>query len=356
MGTRTLLRTPTGRQRRLGGLLGAALGVLVVSVAAPARAACRVPGERLELEDVMVRPAGAEPFTLSLYGVQASVTVGARSSTPARVEVERPFAFSGVRRGVWFFIATAQRTDAIHIAPGALLRQPRSLGSDVIGSLLLDTGGVPVSGPQEPAEFVHDVRVPCAALSLDGHFPDQVASADTVGDQTFWQLRGTNLPLLLRQEPRWSAPSVRFGGTRLRDGPPLWFERLGERGGWMKVVRRAARAQIVGWIDKSRLTPLPEAPAEAGCCAEYDGKAHTYHRSSTAALVYQGPAEIAAGAKVYSLPGRGLWATVTEATRVRVQIHVGDTWIHLQRVPGLPGAQAYVSADAVKFEKRAAPP
>lgn len=326
-------------------------------IVTPAFADCVVRGTSVPLAGVRVQPPDAPGFFVDLNdSVEEedafSVTAKPRSDgARTDLEVEGAIAFRGRRSNIWYSLRVPVQVDRLllHMEPGARLVDARVVGSAMLGSIVLDSGGASPSIGQRPRLVAGPVRVPCSDLTLDD-IPDEV-ELPVGGDDTWWTPRAAGHRVGLRAAPDHGAPTVYV--SLLERSDELSLERVEERGEWLLLGHFGERALVGGWVRRSEWTPA----STTQWTVSRDEAATVAFSSLVVPPRYEGPAEIAAGTPIYVEPGRGKWATVKRRTGFNVRDD-GSHWIELTYVAGVAGASgaelgAYVPRSAVQFPPEA---
>lgn len=358
MGLRLLLFPNQGMS--CSALSSAAPLAAMVFLASPAlvHAECLVHGESASLEKLVVRPASSPAFSVDVVRLPIIAAIPPSASAPTRVEVGGALAFRGVRRNIWYTLATplVAAHGMLHLAVGAQLVDTRVRGNTVIASAVLVGGDVLEGEDRPPLEVAAPVSVPCAALTLDASVQG-APLADVEGDGTFWQFRSRVGRLVFHAEPRSSAAKLVFTRHGVQSLSLFELERITDQGEWRRVVRRGddggTNVIATGWVLRSELEPLIERSGER---SGVPGSTHgTYGSRYAGALdrVYEGPARVAPRTTLHARRNGAAWATVQEAVILRVRYRAGETWAQVTTIPGVGGPEissnAFVSVAALEL-------
>lgn len=289
--------------------------------AASQEGACTIQGKGT-LEDVVVSPAGAPPFTVTLTNHPFTVIPSPVLARRSRVVVGAPLSFMGQVHKHEFTVAKTIRVadGMIRLQGGAVLPNARGGQGEAIGIL----------ASYDNAK-IHGVAVPCESLTLDEDLTLALASTpldteEPKATDTAWRPR--ERALLLRERP----------GA----GRALWLttptpaqavvSEIETRGGWRRVRFDGNRWSVTGWASRYDLQEIGDLfgssvgdsfMSRGGCRMGFPGGA-----------AFAGLAPIRAGAPVFAEPGKGPWAAVT-ALELEVLYYSGERWVKVTRAPGI---------------------
>ncbi len=192
---------------------------------------------------------------------------------------------------------------------------------------------------------IRDVRIPCAALTLDE--PDRTLFPEPRPSAGEWKVQGRTLRV-------WSSPgSGESVVVHVETPEAMPLEVVDRQAGLLRVRFTDGTSEIVGWIRQSDVRRTDEwlglglEGVGIGGCGRHRGGSD----------VVQGPALVDEGTPVYAEPGRGHWGWVRGETTLRVLVTRGERWAAIVRVPGLDETcgeldHAWVQASAVEFLAR----
>lgn len=345
---------PTCVSSRCAG--AALLGAMVVCTA-PARGACRVAGNRVELSDVMVRSSAGESFRVDVSGylpdAHGASAVAVLPESPAgvtRVDVTGAIAFRGTRKNPLLALREPRTTSsgAVLLEAGAVVTKAWTRGAAVIATVPFAVDDPErLSRGLDVAEAITNVPLPCEALTLDlptATDDGTTAFASFFGDFTdlppVVRLRKSALRVVLRDGPAWSAKTLAVSRSVGQPPSEFTFWRLAESGAWTKVFHTgsgwANRVGVFGWLPTAALESADTYAVDAGTAEPQAGNCSFFRRGNTqSSWAYDGPATIAVGTPIHTQPARGTWATVREGVPFHVQYRSGDTWAHIDRIPGV---------------------
>lgn len=330
--------------KRLPVVIGCLLAAQGRSVAQP----CTVSGRDVSLEGpVTVTPRSGSAFEVNVVGARVEARVPVHG-TAILLNLRGALSFRGQVQELDFTIAktTPAEQGMVRLLPGARLVNARRSGGAVLATAILYSGDGNIAGA--PAdEVVQAVRVPCAKLTLDAvEASAELEPCTAAGDQTWWQVSNHPEHLELRARPSADAAAISVRAASCAGAAPcMQFERIQERGAWMKVRRHGEHVCVAGWVLRAELAPVPAAAA--GESHDYlpparstDETGEMVYVDGAEASSYHGPARIKVGTVVHecSVEG-GPWATVAKADGFEVHFVRGERWARLVEVPGLAGAE-----------------
>jgi hypothetical protein len=328
-------------------LFGAAIGATVSITPQIAAASCVVSGKAVTLSGVRVRPRGAPAFSIDLHEVSVTAKPSA-SNAPATLDVTCAIRFRAQHRMASYTVARAIDTKGglLHLDPGARIVDARLLKDALVGSIVIASRDTPEGVDLQPEVVATPVNLACDSLTLDSIAIDHPSTH--AGDQSWWVPRWHARAVRLAADPEPAARTllvraVTPGAERL-----LAFERLEQRGQWMRIAYASDGVVARGWVRSSGWYSAPDAGGTATTPGEEQTAARVTHFAGAAR--YEGPARIAIGTAIYAEPQRGKWATVQQRDGFLVRDD-GSNWIALTRIPGISGAEgaAYVPRAAVEF-------
>ncbi len=144
------------------------LALVGLSAAArPAAAGCRVRGEHVTLENVVVRADINRRRWTSTCPTSRRVPPSVLEAACASMCRAR-CSFRGTRKNVWFTVAReiAVANGVVHLAEGAELVHARADGDGVVASVVQWADDVLPGEDKDPDEVIVGVRVPCRAVRL----------------------------------------------------------------------------------------------------------------------------------------------------------------------------------------------
>jgi len=299
---------------------------------------CVVRG-RLSRDSVVVHPKGAEPFRVGLSEVPARARL-TRGGGPVAVDIETPLSFRAEAANLWLSVAsdTISADGRVQIGGGARLVHAHLEGDAVVGWVVLDEGDFIDGEDKEPEEYVTPVAVRCDALTLGQ--PDDVEDPEFPGDvEDLWEPKGETRRVALRVEPRGDAAVLSLM-TPLCDNC-IYVERMRDLGPWMLVRRWGVRVSITGWVPRADWRPAANRYGlefGGGCSGDHDHGGWGEGRlGGPPAGLYEGPARVRAGTRVFSEPPAGEWGVFAVDTPVRVRFILGQPWAEVREIPGLTG-------------------
>jgi hypothetical protein len=350
----------------------AVVGSAFLLAGANARSECRVRGQHVTLEDVVVAGRFSDPFRVAvkLAGIPAVFRIADTAGAPAEIQVAGAVAFRGRRKNVWYQLARPIELAGglLRLAAGAQVVSARAQGRDVIASVVMWADDVLPGENKDPEEIIRDVPIPCEALTLggadddddddetsdesqtdgepgdvkdaeadgdgDGEENDVDGAPPGHGDGTWWWTRGSRHTVRLRARPRADAPSVTLS-TVVRGDNLLFFERVEERGGWLRVTRTGGLARITGWIRRADLERRDEVvPGRSTMCTGRHGPGLGGRGGPPRKIRYKGPARLRIGARITSWRGDP-FATVRQDVPFDVVVFEGRSTAEVTRIPGL---------------------
>lgn len=300
--------------------------------------ACRIAGPKASLTVAVT--AGDDELSVTLDG--ARVNVVPRDADTSSVEVEGALAFEGRAKQLEIYPSTpiVVADGVVQLGPMSVLRPASTRGAELVAR------SVDIGAPFELSEL----SVPCSALAFvgSGH-PSEAAHR---GESTP-PLRSQACPdpcayyttpetLDFRASPEGGAHVTLRGST-------IVFA-LEDRGAWSRVSTaddvHLNGAQLVGWVERSRLTKL-----EGG--VGFTGGSSRAHEPKAGRVGVSTPTRLAhvdAGTPVFSAPeGGARWATVRDGEAdFEVALEPGRDRARIIRAPFIPYlAAAWVPAQAV---------
>lgn len=328
-------------------LFGAEIAATLSIAPQIAAASCVVSGKAVTLSEVRVRPQGAPAFSIDLHEVSVTAKPSA-SKAPAILDVTGAIRFRARRRLASYTVARAIDTNAgvLHLEPGARIVDARLLKDALVGSIVIASRDTPEGVDLQPEVVATPVNVACDQLTLDS-----IPISDPrehAGDQTFWVPRWHARAVRLAADPEPAARTLLFRAVAPGAERLLAFERLEQRGQWMRIAYESDGVVARGWVRTSGWLSAPDAGGTATTPGEERAATRVTRYAGTAR--YEGPAHIAIGTAIYAEPRRGEWATVQQRDGFLVRDD-GSNWIALTLIPGISGAEgtAYVPRTAVEF-------
>jgi hypothetical protein len=325
----------------------------VAGLGSPVASACTITGENILLGgdpdsdvDIRVRPAGGDAFRLtSLRAAKIAANPAERPRGRTIIEVHDVLSFSATTGSLSYRVSRPLETSQgmVKLAAGATFSQVVAAGGAVRGELEL----------RGRSEIVPSVEIPCDALTLNVP-PERPDNRLIVGDGTWWRPKGDPRRFTLRAGPDAGAArlvlTVRDSTT---DSDRLFFERIEQRGTWIRVAHEGFLAVVTGWVPATAVVAVPDAPSGTGCCyGSTTGAGYSGEGRRAKPYFYEGPAHITVGATIFADRGTGAWAKVEKDGLFKIRYDEGDTWAQITGIPGLGGAQipAYVSVAATRPE------
>ncbi len=351
---------PAGVQRVVLRTLLCAAILMVVHRAAVAgdRAACVVSGKAVKLEEVSVKPAGSEPFTLNLHELPVMATVSARCGSPMTLHVGGALEFVGSRDGVWLQVARDIKTSdgMVTVTRGAEVIDACMRGDRVVVTAIMRSDDVLEGEHKRPDVYVRNVEVPCDALTLDApelteqEQDEVIAALPDASKHTYWETRHGS-KLTLYKDPKAKSASRVIENDACEGERCIEYLRQTERrGAWVHVEVDMAGVQLRGWVP----TKLIKRSDDVGGASSWGN-----HGRGVFGGGFGGNGAIREGTVrrdtvVYAQPGTGAWGRFTAPTRVKVYVTPKDPWALLTDVPGLSGAAGTIPLDTITLDP--APP
>ena len=320
-----------------------AFGVLSLPAAASSALAqeCVVSGKQVVLDSVVVHPANAEPFEVSIGQVPNTARIRARAGQPAEIDVAGAIAFKGTAKSVWYTIATPIETNGgvMRLSPGAHLVDAGD-GDGVNGSVVMYAEDVLEGGEgKEPDETVGPVHVLCNALTLD--WLDIDAEVPSASDGTCWTPRRGAARLELRSSPSMSADVLTYGVLHSDCDGCVVVEGIERRGDWLHVGRTGERSYVSGWVRRAELEKIQDGecpPSRVyGCLGDHGAGEHGVSHRGAPKELYEGPVRLRRNTAIFTEPDGSPWAAVERDDTFRVRYVRGDAWAQLTSIPGLVG-------------------
>jgi hypothetical protein len=344
------------------------------AAARPAAAGCRVRGERVTLENVVVRADRSTTLDVDLSDIPARATIGAGSGV--RLDVSGAITFRGTRKNVWFTVAReiVVANGLVRLAEGAELVHARADGDGVVASVVQWADDVLPGEDKDPDEVIVGVRVPCRAVRLgnkhgenDDDDDDDEATAETTTDDAaeagpasephgrfepdlapalgWWRNRGPRRSVAVRAAPRADAAVVTLATSVIGEGQ-FDFEGVEARGAWLRVRRAIWGAEIVGWIRRAELVAFDGPMGRTTMCVGNHGNGLSGRGwgGKPPVIRYQGPAGIRVGASI-DFGDRQIWAKVRRSENFEVLMFEGYPYAELTFIPGVGVSSWYAMVD-----------
>jgi hypothetical protein len=323
----------------------------VAGLGSPVAHACTITGENILMGgdpdsdvDILVRPTGGDPFSLtSLRVAKVAATLPARPRGRTIIEVHNVLSFSATTGSLSYRVSRPLETShgMVRLAAGATLSPVVAAGGAVRGELEL----------RGRSEIVPSVEIPCDALTLNVP-PKPSDDRLIIGDGTWWQTKGERHRFTLRAGPDEGAARLVL---TIRDptthSDRLFFERVEQRGTWIRVAREGFLAVVTGWVPTTAVEAIPGEPSVTGCCyGSTAGAGYSGEGRRAKPYLYEGPAHIAVGATIFADRGAEAWAKVEKDGLFNIRYDEGDTWAQITRIPGMNGPRipAYVAVAATR--------
>lgn len=301
----------------------------------------------MTLSEVWVRPRGAPAFSIDVHEVSITAKPSA-SDAPASLDINGAIRFRAQRKLASYTVATAIDTNAglLHLDPGARIADARLLKDALVGAIVIASRDTPEGIDLQPELVATPVSIACDHLTLDS--VPVSAPGTRAGDQTWWVPRWHERAVRLAAEPESAAQTLLIRAVTAGAGRLLAFERVEQRGQWMRVAYASDGVVARGWVRTSAWLAAPDAGGVATNPSEDQTATRVTRFAGTAR--YEGPARVAVGTTVYAEPPRGEWATVQRRDGFVVRDD-GSEWVALTRIPGVSGAEgmAYVPRTAVQL-------
>lgn len=309
-------------------------------------AECLVRGADVTLEDVTVRPADVEPFTISLHEVPVTASLPLRQGAEALIDVSGAIVFKGGMKGLRVRVthSVSLARGMVALRRGAVLANVFVQKDAVVGSVLVS------AAPHYIFEMISPVRVSCSLLTLDHSFSkDEDAGDEGLFDtpKIWWHPKASNPEpgcIYLHSHPADNAPALRYD-TPIESPACIPLAQIEARGSWLRVRAGNDGNIVTGWIRR----PLVEQVTSITlphCEDWFEESSPVSGERLDKKPVLDTRAKVAAGTRVFARPARGEWATITADLEVRARYFAGDDWVQLLDIPGInlrPGALARVA-------------
>ncbi|HEY5961285.1 MAG TPA: hypothetical protein VIV60_32230, partial [Polyangiaceae bacterium] len=118
-------------------------------------ASCLVRGSRSVIQDIIVQPANASAFRLSVFEVPVAAEVPHGRSAPVELEITGAIAFSAVRKNVWMTVVDDYSSidGMVHMRRGARVAHAYVQQEQVIASAVLYANDV-LEGEDKDADVM----------------------------------------------------------------------------------------------------------------------------------------------------------------------------------------------------------
>jgi hypothetical protein len=332
--------------------------LLLVAHAHAEPARCVVAGRSVTLQEIAVKPPGAEPFQLGIDAVPAIAHLPSRCGAPLDLDIGGALVFSASRENVRLSLAREITTPdgLVTLKRGAEVIDACMRGDRVIASAILENDDV-LAGENKPAsQQVKNIEIPCDALTLDAV---ELAEADFfMGDENArqWELRDEASSIALFVQPNTNAPS------RIYESPScvgcIKLDEVRRTRHWVLVEASGLGVAARGWVRRSLVKQLPDEGRTYGglmCTGDHGGGGFWGESPSPSSVERE--ATVRVGTTVYAGEGTSAWGTFARDERVKVRITQGSPWAELRRVSGLDGdpsgspwLHGVVSVDALKLD------
>lgn len=296
---------------------------------------CILAAHALSLFDVTVQPIGDQPFQTDVHDVRTTAQLPAHCGDPIALDFGGDLAFSGTRTEVWMSIARDVTTSdgLVTLRRGSKVVDACERDGRVFASAVLYSDDV-LPGEHKPGtEVVHDVELPCDALSLEGvDDPDDMVGVPA--PVATYHYEGEQTHLLLRRKP-----DARYGGHVIASAAfgTTTFVELARKGDWIFVEDSGEAVSVRGWIKRSLLRRDPTEYTTGrsyGCSGDHDRGLSGFGFGGNAV---EHDALVRVGTTLYAGDGTAPWGVFARESRITVWITPGSLWAYVSHVQGLSG-------------------
>lgn len=318
---------------------------------------CIIAAHALSLLDVTVHPVGDQPFQTHIHELRTAAELPAKCGDPISLTFTGDLEFAGTRTQVWMSVARdfTTRDGLVTLRKGSKIIDACERDGRVFASAVLYADDV-LEGEHKPgSEVVHDVELPCDAISLEPlDYPDDMFGVPDDGTHDdeepapLYHYEGQQTHLLLRRKP-----DARYGGHVIESGAfgSTTFVELERKGEWILVEDSSEGVSVRGWIKRSLLKRDPDEYAlgrSYGCWGDHDTGVSGFGFGGNAV---EHEALIRVGTTMYAGDGTAPWGVFARQARIKVWITPGSLWAHVSHVDGLSDSiLGKVSIGALKLD------
>jgi hypothetical protein len=302
---------------------------------------CTVRGEHASLDSVLVSPDGGSAFRVGIADQAVEATF--RPSGTLQLTVRGVIGFATTADVIPVYVTddVVVERSQLRFAHGATVLAERFTGGRLAGAAVLysEHANTFPDGRWTPAESIATTDVPCDRTTLDYvENDDWSKQTETVGDGTWWQVRGDKNELALRAEPRDDAPAITYIDARCSGGQCFAMTRMASRGEWTQLAKENEHIVVTGWIRTAELDKLPDGVAW-GAYSYLGWDDDLFVAAGELGVAPEHDARIVPGTRIFAEPDAGVWATVLEDAVFRVRYRTGDAWAQVVEIPGIRRAR-----------------